>query len=94
MASEREIRRALEYLGWEVRWEVSAEADAPASIVGGYGPYRLVVRLDPDTGAPKSVTTHRVGEQGMFVQGWRGVERLPAPEEAVRRLSKRGAGRS
>ncbi len=94
MASEREIRRALEYLGWEVRWEAHAEANAPASVVGGYGPYRLVVRLDPDTGTPTSVVTHRVGDQGMFVQGWRGVERLSAPEEVVRRLSKRGAGRS
>ena len=94
MAGEREIRRALEYLGWEVRWEAPAEAYTPASVVGGYGPYRLVVRFDPDTGTPKSVVTHRVGDQGMFVQGWRGVERLPTPGEVVRRLSKRGAGRS
>ncbi len=92
MASEREIRRELEYLGWEVRWE--APAEAYPSAVGGYGSYRLVVRFDPDTGTAKSVLTHRVGDQGMFVQGWRGVERLPSPEEVIRRLSRRGAGRS
>ena len=93
MQSKREIRRALEYAGWEVRWSAST-GDDPEAIVGGYGPYRLVVRFDPDTGTPKSVVTHRVGDQGMFVQGWRGVERLPTPGEVVRRLSKRGAGRS
>ncbi len=91
MESKREIRRALEYAGWEVRWAASTGEDLE-TVVGGYGPYRLVVRFDPDRG-PTSVLTHRVGSQGVFTERWRGVEQLPAPEEIVRRLSKRDADR-
>lgn len=43
MQSKRGIRGALEYTGWEIRWSASTE-DNPEAIVGGYGPYRLVVR--------------------------------------------------
>lgn len=91
MESKREIRRALEYAGWEVRWSASTDED-PETVVAGYGPYRLVVRFDPDRG-PTSVLTHRVGSQGIFTERWRGVERLPAPDEVVRRLSRRDANR-
>ena len=49
MQSKRGIRRALEYAGWEVRWPSPTEDD-PEAIVGGYGPYRLVVRFDTDRG--------------------------------------------
>ena len=91
MQSKRGIRRALEYAGWEVRWSASTEDDYEA-VVGGYGPYRLVVRFDTDRGEPTSVLTHRAGSQGIFTERWRGVELLPAPEEVVRRLSKRDAG--
>jgi hypothetical protein len=90
--SKRGIRRALEYAGWEVRWSASAEDDYEA-VVGGYGPYRLVVRFDTDRGEPTSVLTHRAGSQGVFTERWRGVELLPTPEEVVRRLSKRDAVR-
>jgi hypothetical protein len=90
--SKRGIRRALEYAGWEVRWP-SPTGDDPEAIVGGYGPYRLVVRFDADRGEPTSVLTHRTGSQGVFTERWRGVELLPTPEEVVRRLSKRDAGR-
>jgi hypothetical protein len=89
--SKRGIRRALEYAGWEVRWSARTEDD-PEAIVGGYGPYRLVVRFDADRGEPTSVLTHRAGSQGVFTERWRGVDLLPTPEEVVRRLSKRGAG--
>ncbi len=92
MQSKRAIRRALEYAGWEVRWSAST-GDDPEAIVGGYGPYRLVVRFDADRGEPTSVLTHRAGSQGVFTERWRGVELLPAPEEVVRRLSKRDTGR-
>ena len=91
MQSKRGIRRALEYAGWEVRWSTSSEDD-PETIVGGYGPYRLVVRFDADRGEPTSVLTHRVGSQGVFTERWRDVELLPTPEEVVRRLSKRDTG--
>ena len=92
MQSKRGIRRALEYAGWEVRWPAPTEDD-PETIVGGYGPYRLVVRFDADRGEPTSVLTHRAGSQGVFTERWRGVDLLPTPEEVVRRLSKRDAGR-
>ena len=91
MASRRRIRRELERLGWEVRW--GASAGAGDAIVGGYGPYRLSVQFDPDTGLPAGLISHRVGEEGVFAERWRGTERLPAPVETVRRLSKRRAGR-
>ena len=61
-------------------------------MVAGYGPYRLSVQFDPDTGSPVSLISHRVGEEGVFAERWRGTERLPAPEEAVRRLLERRAG--
>ena len=93
MASKREIRRALEYAGWEVR-RSNVDAEDPEAIVGGYGPYRLVVRFDPDGREPTSVLTHRAGSQGVFAERWRGVERLPAPADVVRRLSERDTGRS
>ena len=92
MQSKRGIRRALEYAGWEVRWP-SPTGDDPEAIVGGYGPYRLVVRFDADRGEPTSVLTHRTGSQGVFTERWRGVDLLPTPEEVVRRLTKRDAGR-
>ena len=82
----------LEYAGWEVRWS-EAVAEDPEAIVGGYGPYRLVVRFDPDGEEPTSVLTHRAGSQGVFAERWRGVERLPAPADVVRRLSERDARR-
>ena len=88
MTSRRRIRRELERLGWGA----SAGADDDA-VVGGYGPYRLSVQFDPDTGSPASLISHRVGEEGVFAQRWRGTEHLPTPEETVRRLSKRRAGR-
>ena len=91
MQSKRGIRRALEYAGWEVRWSAPTEDD-PEAIVGGYGPYRLVVRFDADRGEPTSVLTHRAGSQGVFTERWRDVELLPTPEEVVRRLSKRDTG--
>ncbi len=59
--------------------------------MGGYGPYRLSVQFDPDTGSPASLISHRAGEEGVFAQRWRGTDRLPAPEETVRQLSKRRA---
>lgn len=92
MASRRRIRRELERLGWEVRWEAFATADSDA-IVGGYGPYRLSVQFDQDTGSPTSLISHRAGEEGVFAERWRGTESLPAPQEAVRRLFKRRADR-
>ena len=60
-------------------------------MVGGYGPYRLSVLFDPDTGSPASLISHRAGEEGVFAERWRGTESLPAPGETVRRLSKRRA---
>ena len=87
MTSRRRIRRELERLGWGA----SAGADDDA-VVGGYGPYRLSVQFDPATGSPASLISHRVGEEGVFAQRWRGTERLPTPEEAVRRLYTRRAG--
>ncbi len=92
MPSKREIRRALEYAGWEVRWSAST-GDDPEAIVGGYGPYRLVVRFDPDRGEPTSVLTHRAGSQGIFAERWKGADLLPAPEDVVRRLSSRDTSR-
>jgi hypothetical protein len=89
--SKRGIRRALEYAGWEVRWSASTEDD-PEAIVGGYGPYRLVVRFDADRGEPTSVLTHRAGSLGVFTEEWPSVDLLPTPEEVVRRLSKRDTG--
>lgn len=92
MQSKRGIRRALEYAGWEVRWSTSTEDDHEA-VVGAYGPYRLVVRFDAERGEPISVLTYCAGSQGIFTERWRGVELLPTPEEVVRRLFKRDAGR-
>ena len=92
MASRRRIRRELGRLGWEVRREASEGADG-AAVVGEYGPYRLSVQFDPMSGSPTSLISHRVGEEGVFAQRWRGTERLPAPEETVRLLLKRRAGR-
>ncbi len=62
-------------------------------VVGGYGPYRLSVQFDPHTGSPASLISHRAGEEGVFAQRWQGTEDLPTPEETVRRLSGRRAGR-
>ncbi len=87
VGSKRRIRRELGRLGWEVMREPSDGA-----ISGSYGPYRLSVQFDPDTGSPASLVSHRLGE-GVFVERWRGVEGLPTPEEIVRRLSKRRAYR-
>ena len=84
--------RELERLGWEVRWGASDGAGDDA-VVGGYGPYRLSVLFDPDTGLPTSLISHRAGEEGVSAEKWRGAEHLPAPEETVRRLLKRHAGR-
>ena len=92
MASRRRIARELERLGWEVRWGAFVAAHSGA-IVGGYGPYRLSVQFDGDTGSPTSVISHRAGEEGVFAERWRGTEGLPTPEETVRRLSKRRADR-
>ena len=92
MVSRRRIRRELERLGWEVRWGAPAGAGGDA-VVGGYGPYRLSVLFDPDTGSATSSISHRVGEEGVFVERWRGTERLPTPEEAVRLLYTRRACR-
>ena len=92
MESRRRIVRELERLGWEVRWRALAAADSGA-ILGRYGPYRLSVQFDGDTGSPISMISHRAGEEGVFAEGWRGTESLPAPEETVRRLSKRRADR-
>ena len=72
MQSKRGIRRALEYAGWEVRWPSPTEDD-PEAIVGGYGPYRQVVRFDAGRGEPTSVLTHRAGSQGVFTERWRGA---------------------
>ena len=41
----------------------------PEAIVGGYSPYRLVVRFDTDCGKFKSVLTQRADFQGL---SWRG----------------------
>ncbi len=92
MQSEREIRPALDYVGWEVRWPASIGSD-PEAIVGGYSPYRLVVRFDTDCGKSKSVMTQRAGSQGAFTERWRGVELLHAPEGVARRLYKWDTGR-
>ena len=92
MASRQRIVRELERLGWKVRWGALAAADGGA-IVGRYGPYRLSVQFDQDTGSPMSLISHRAGEEGVFAERWRGTESLPAPEETVRRLSKRRADR-
>ncbi len=92
MASRRQIRRELERLGWEVVREASAGAGDDA-VVGAYGPYRLSVLFDSDTGEPASSVSHRAGEEGVFAQRWRGAEDLPTPEEAVRLLFKRRTGR-
>ena len=62
------------------------------AVVGGYGSYLLSVQFDPDTGSPTSLISHRVGGEGVFAERWRGTERLPAPEETVRRLLGRRAG--
>lgn len=94
MESSRRIRRALEYLGWEVRWQASAGADGDEAILGAYGPYRLTVRLDVNTGEPVSVIFSRVGDGGVFVERWHGVGNLPAPALAVNRLSSRRRGDS
>ena len=87
MASSRRVRRELGRLGWEVRWGVADD-----TVVAGYGPYRLSVQFDPVSGAPVSLISHRVGEEGVFAQRWRGTEPLPTPEETVRLLLKRRAG--
>jgi hypothetical protein len=58
--SEREIRSALQYVGWEVRWPASIGSD-PEAIVGGYNPYRSVVRFDTDCGKFKSVMSQWAG---------------------------------
>ncbi len=92
MTSRRWIRRELGRLGWEVRWGSSTGAGDDA-VVGGYGPYRLSVQFDPHTGSPASLISHRAGEEGVFTQRWRGTEDLPTPEETVRQLLKRRAGR-
>ena len=65
--SEREIRPALDYVGWEVRWPASIGSD-PEAIVGGYSSYRLVVRFDTDCGKFTSVMTQRAGSQEAFTE--------------------------
>ena len=92
MQSERDIRPALDYVGWEVRWPASIGSD-PEEKVRGYGYYRLVVRFDTDCGKFKSVLTQRAGFQGAFMERWRGVELLPAHEGVARRLYKWDTGR-
>jgi len=66
--SEREIRSALQYVGWEVRWPASIRSDPEAMIVGSYNPYRLVVRFDTDCGKFTSVMTQRAGSQEDFTE--------------------------
>ena len=56
MQSKREIRPALDYVNWEVRWPASI-GDDPEAIIGGCRPYRLVVRFDTNRGKSTSVMT-------------------------------------
>ena len=91
-ASRRRISRELERLGWEVIREAS-DGTGDGAVAGGYGPYRLSVQFDPDTGSPASLVSHRAGEEGVFAERWRGTERLPTPEETVKRLYMRRADR-
>jgi hypothetical protein len=54
--SKREIRPALDYVNWEVRWPASI-GDDPEAIIGGCRPYRLVVRFDTNRGKSTNVMT-------------------------------------
>ena len=88
MTSKRQIRRELERLGWEVRWDGPTERDGEAGIKGGYGPYRLAVGFDPESGEPRAVVTQRLGDDTVSAEKWAGLESLPAPQRIVRRLSR------
>jgi hypothetical protein len=58
------------------------------SVVAGYGPYRLAVTFDPESGAPTGMVAERSGSDAVYTRRWEGLEGLPKPESIVRRLSR------
>lgn len=83
--SREDVKRALAGLGWEVR----TDDERAGAVVGSHGKYHLMVAFRDDE--PTSVTISYVGKGGEILsRGWPGVERLPAPQQVVRRLQKNG----
>ena len=64
--------------GGEVRWPASTGSD-PEAIVGGYSPYRLVVRFDTDCGKFKSMMTQRAGPRRPSRRGGGAWSYCPPP---------------
>jgi hypothetical protein len=89
MTSKRQIRRELERVGWEVHWENAIDRDDETAVGGGYGPYRLAVGFDRNSGEPLGVVSQRLGDDTVSAEKWAGLESLPAPQRIVRRLSRR-----
>ena len=89
MTSKREVRRALERLGWEDPPEARADLGGREGLVVGYGPYRLAVAFDRENGEPTGMIAERSGSEAVYTRMWEGLESLPEPDSVVRRLSRR-----
>ena len=81
--SKEDIRRALAELGWEAR----TDDENSGAVMGGQDKYQLMVSFEDEK--PTSVLISYLGRGGeIFSRKWPGVERLPAPQRAVRAFLK------
>jgi len=86
MARRRQSREDIKWALTDLGWEVQTDEASPGAVMGSYGKYHLMVNFEG--GEPKSVIISYVGKGGEILsRKWPGVERLPAPQMIVRRLS-------
>jgi hypothetical protein len=57
-------------------------------VVADYGPYRLAVAFEPESGEPTGVVAERSGSEAVYMRKWEGLESIPRPESVIMRLSR------
>lgn len=84
--SKRRVERELRHLGWELSQEADVDLGGLGGVTARYGPYRLAVTFDPESGEPTRVVAERSGSEAVYTRRWEGLQSLPKPESVVRRL--------
>ena len=85
--SRRRVKRELQHLGWELVQEADdVDLGGLGGVTARYGPYRLAVAFDPESGEPTRVVAERSGSGAVYARRWEGLQSLPEPEKVVRRL--------